>query len=177
MATGASGEEGEGGEGRGAACVALQSRRDLASSAALCMCCPSVQSPHRNHRLPHHKQIQTHEHGGSFSWPTILRIRLRGDRSHSCEAQRGGSSAAFGVLQPRTVHEGEVIEFGNAVALHTALLLSFTHVMQVSYNVGNGGAKLIGEGLKVNSSLQELELVRPSCVCLIWMFLGRCRER
>ena len=35
-----------------------------------------------------------------------------------------------------------------------------THATQNNNNVGDGGAKLIGEGLKVNSSLQELYLVR-----------------
>ncbi len=40
------------------------------------------------------------------------------------------------------------------------LLLVLTHELQDSNEIGDQGAVSIGEGLKVNSSLQELHLVR-----------------
>ncbi len=63
------------------------------------------------------------------------------------------------MLRPRRVHEGEGNELGNTVALHATLFLSHD-AMQHNTNVGDRGANLIGEGLKVNSSLQYLDLVR-----------------
>ena len=47
------------------------------------------------------------------------------------------------------------------IPLHcTPHFFFLTHATQNNNNVGDGGAKLIGEGLKVNSSLKELRLVR-----------------
>ncbi len=45
-------------------------------------------------------------------------------------------------------------------------------MLQGNNQIGDDGAVGLGEGLKVNSSLQKLYLVRPSCVCLIW-FVAR----
>ena len=40
------------------------------------------------------------------------------------------------------------------------MLLALTHALQDSNSIGDAGAGSIGEGLKVNSSLQKLYLVR-----------------
>jgi len=40
------------------------------------------------------------------------------------------------------------------------LLPNLTHVLQAGNQIGDRGAEMIGEGLKVNSSLRELRLVR-----------------
>ena len=40
------------------------------------------------------------------------------------------------------------------------LLLGVTRVLQEGNQIGDGGAEMIGEGLKVNSSLLQLHLVR-----------------
>ena len=40
------------------------------------------------------------------------------------------------------------------------LLLGVTHVLQGRNQIGDGGAEMIVEGLKVNSSLRGLYLVR-----------------
>ena len=40
------------------------------------------------------------------------------------------------------------------------MLLSVTHLLQTGNQIGDRGAEMIGEGLKVNSSLRELNLVR-----------------
>ncbi len=40
------------------------------------------------------------------------------------------------------------------------LLLGVTHVLQDGNQIGDRGAEMIGEGLKVNSSLRELRFVR-----------------
>ncbi len=42
----------------------------------------------------------------------------------------------------------------------TKMLLGVTHVVQDGNQIGDRGAEMIGEGLKVNSSLQKLFLVR-----------------
>ena len=42
----------------------------------------------------------------------------------------------------------------------TKMLLGVTHVLQGGNQIGDRGAEMIGEGLKVNSSLQWLHLVR-----------------
>ena len=46
------------------------------------------------------------------------------------------------------------------------MLLGVTHVLQDGNQIGDRGAEMIGEGLKVNSRLRELHLVRP-CFILI----------
>ena len=43
---------------------------------------------------------------------------------------------------------------------HGLLLLGVTRVLQGGNQIGDRGAEMIGEGLKVNSSLRELRLVR-----------------
>ena len=43
---------------------------------------------------------------------------------------------------------------------HGRLLLGVTHVLQDGNQIGDRGAEMIGEGLKVNSSLKKLYLVR-----------------
>ena len=43
-----------------------------------------------------------------------------------------------------------------------------TRVLQDGNQIGDGGAEMIGEGLKVNSSLQELHLVRLFDYCLFF---------
>ncbi len=43
---------------------------------------------------------------------------------------------------------------------HGLLLLGVTRVLQDGNQIGDRGAAMIGEGLKVNSSLRELHLVR-----------------
>ena len=42
----------------------------------------------------------------------------------------------------------------------TQILLGVTHVLQAENQIGDRGAEMIGEGLKVNSMLQQLHLVR-----------------
>ena len=57
------------------------------------------------------------------------------------------------------------------------LLLNMTRVLQDGNQIGDRGAEIIGEGLKVNSSLQKLYLVRLVifiCVCIVVLLL---RER
>ena len=55
---------------------------------------------------------------------------------------------------------------------HGRLLLGVTHVLQDGNRIGDRGAEMIGEGLKVNSSLQWLHLVRlvffVFCVDCCW---------
>jgi len=52
---------------------------------------------------------------------------------------------------------------------------ALTRVLQGENGIGDAGAAGLGEGLEVNSSLQELVLVRLFGYCLfLW---GRCRER
>ena len=48
---------------------------------------------------------------------------------------------------------------------HGRLLLGVTHVLQGGNQIGDRGAEMIGEGLKVNRSLRDLHLVRL-CFCL-----------
>ena len=43
---------------------------------------------------------------------------------------------------------------------HGVLLLGVTRVLQDGNQLGDRGAEMIGEGLKLNSSLRELHLVR-----------------
>ena len=45
------------------------------------------------------------------------------------------------------------------------MLLGVTHVLQDGNRIGDRGAEMIGEGLKVNSSLQGLHLVRLCFFC------------
>ncbi len=50
-------------------------------------------------------------------------------------------------------------------------------MLQNNNEIGDDGAIGLGKGLKVNSSLKELNLVRHlflSLICLLW---GRCKER
>ena len=49
------------------------------------------------------------------------------------------------------------------------MLLGVTHVLQGRNQIGDRGAEMIGEGLKINSSLRELHLVRL-------VFVGLCFE-
>jgi len=52
---------------------------------------------------------------------------------------------------------------------------ALTRVLQGGNRIGDAGARGLGEGLKVNSGLQRLYLVRLFGYCLfLW---GRCRER
>jgi len=44
---------------------------------------------------------------------------------------------------------------------HGLLLLGVTRVLQDGNQIGDRGAEMIGGGLKVNSSLQCIVLVRP----------------
>ena len=48
---------------------------------------------------------------------------------------------------------------------HGRLLLGVTHVLQDGNQIGDRGAEMIGEGLKVNSSLRGLHLVRLCFFC------------
>jgi hypothetical protein len=52
----------------------------------------------------------------------------------------------------------------------TQMLLGVTHVLQDGNQIGDRGAEMIGEGLKVNSSLQELHLVRLVFFCCCFVF-------
>ena len=47
----------------------------------------------------------------------------------------------------------------------TNTLLVVTHVLQDGNQIGDRGAEMIGEGLKVNSSLEGLHLVRLCFFC------------
>ena len=47
----------------------------------------------------------------------------------------------------------------------TKMLLGVTHVVQDGNQIGDRGAEMIGEWLKVNSSLRGLHLVRPCFFC------------
>ncbi len=50
------------------------------------------------------------------------------------------------------------------------MVLALTHELQYFNEIGDQGAVSIGEGLNVNSSLQELRLVRLVCficVCIV----------
>ena len=49
---------------------------------------------------------------------------------------------------------------------HGRLLLGVTRVLQDGNQIGDRGAEMIGEGLKVNSSLKKLYLVR-----LLYLFI------
>jgi len=46
------------------------------------------------------------------------------------------------------------------ILTHGLLLLGVTRVLQDGNQIGDRGAEMIGEGLKVNSSLRYLHLVR-----------------
>ena len=53
------------------------------------------------------------------------------------------------------------------------VLLGVTHVLQDGNQIGDRGAEMIGEGLKVNSSLQELYLVRlVVLICVLYCCWG-----
>ena len=52
----------------------------------------------------------------------------------------------------------------------TNLLLGVTHVLQRENQIGDRGAEMIGEGLKVNSSIRELSLVRLVLFCFCFEF-------
>ncbi len=47
-------------------------------------------------------------------------------------------------------------------------LLDLTRVLQKGNGIGDRGAEMIGEGLKVNSSLQTLRLVRRLDDCFVF---------
>jgi hypothetical protein len=53
----------------------------------------------------------------------------------------------------------------------TKMLLGVTHVLQDGNQIGDRGAEIIGEGLKVNSSLRDLHLVR---LCFFGLSFGCC---
>ncbi len=55
---------------------------------------------------------------------------------------------------------------------HDRLLLNMTRVLQVGNQIGDRGAEIIGEGLKVNSSLQYLHLVRRLFAVLVLIVAG-----
>ena len=57
---------------------------------------------------------------------------------------------------------------------HGRLLLGVTHVLQGRNQIGDRGAEMIGEGLKVNRSLRELHLVRLVFVGLCFELLFGC---
>ena len=52
------------------------------------------------------------------------------------------------------------------------ILLGVTHVLQTGNQIGDRGAAMIGEGLKVNSSLQWLRLVRLFVLFELLLLLG-----
>jgi hypothetical protein len=57
-------------------------------------------------------------------------------------------------------------------------LLGLTHGIQGGNEIGDRGAELIGQGLKVNRSLQTLHLVRLFVYCLfLWAMQGEGGER
>ncbi len=49
-------------------------------------------------------------------------------------------------------------------------MFDLTRGMQGNNQVGDAGALGLGEGLKMNSSLQMLNLVSDSCLCLFPLF-------
>ena len=61
---------------------------------------------------------------------------------------------------------------------HGLPLLDMTRVLQRKNQIGDRGAEMIGEGLKINSSLRELVLVRLfwfRCVLIVAVpFLRSC---
>ncbi len=52
-----------------------------------------------------------------------------------------------------------------------------THVLQDGNQIGDRGAEMIGEGLKVVSSLEKLHLVRLVFLCLVLIVAGVLTER
>ncbi len=52
-----------------------------------------------------------------------------------------------------------------------------THELQDKNEIGDQGALSIGEGLKVNSSLQKLYLVRLVIFICVWFVVLLLRER
>ena len=51
----------------------------------------------------------------------------------------------------------------------TKILLVVTHVLQNGNQIGDRGAEMMGEGLKVNCSLRDLHLVRHFYHHLFWI--------
>ena len=86
---------------------------------------------------------------------------------------RGRVAASFRMLQPRRVHLSEDDKLGTCRALEVVSIVFIVvmHLMQEGNRVGNRGAELIGDGLKVNNSLHYLRLVRLFC------FAGSCEGR
>ncbi len=54
---------------------------------------------------------------------------------------------------------------------------ALTRVLQANNRIGDDGARELGEGLKVNSILMTLGLVRHLVLLLFCLLRGRCRER
>jgi hypothetical protein len=81
-----------------------------------------------------------------------------------CETWQHRVAAAVKVLQQSRVYEYKAIEYGNIVVLDSTIDLSYaTYMAQNGTCVGDTGAILIGEMLKVNTTLQWLWLVRVFC--------------
>ncbi len=133
---------------------------DVASSSALCMPGPSIENP---------RVARAGFQSNAFKRRTNMAGVSVGGRfffAFDCETiDVDALNFSDGELLPllECFGRGEftrVKAMNLVVPLHcTPHFLFLTHAMQKNSNIGNGGAKLIGEGLKVNSSLQNLLLV------------------